>query len=105
MSYYNKCYFGQNLEYYNCRYLYRFSIKCTQFYSLLNRNLNDREPFLRVFLIPDAIDMAGTSQEKSKYNYIIKLILLIIYNNIYRYQYEIHYAYLLIFGEKLLEIQ
>ena len=23
-------------------------------------NLNDREPFLRVFLIPDAIDIAGT---------------------------------------------
>ena len=47
----------------------------------------------------------GTSQEKSKYNYIIILILLIIYNNIHRYQYEIHYAYLLMFGEKLLEIQ
>ena len=47
----------------------------------------------------------GTSQEKSKYNYIIVLILLIIYNNIHRYQYEIYYAYLLIFGEKLSEIQ
>ena len=47
----------------------------------------------------------GTSQEKSKYNYIIILILLIIYNNIHRYQDEIHYAYLLIFGEKLPEIQ
>ena len=69
------------------------------------RNLNDREPFLRVFLIPDAVDIAGTSQEKSKYNYIIILILLIIYNNIHRYQYEIHYAYLLIFSEKLPEIQ
>ena len=29
-------------------------------YSLLNRNLNDREPFLRVFLVPDAVDIAGT---------------------------------------------
>ena len=38
-------------------------------------------------------------------NYIIVLILLIIYNNIHRYQYEIYYAYLLIFGEKLPEIQ
>ena len=48
----------------------------------------------------------GTSQEKSNIiNYYNILILLIIYNNIHRYQYEIHYAYLLIFGEKLLEIQ
>ena len=33
--------------------------------GLFNGNLNDGKPFLRIFLIPDAIDIAGTSQEKS----------------------------------------